>query len=66
MASELFIMSLFPKEAHLFLPAAKLTGRTEADLGRSMLLPAMESTLAGKKAEDVEFEKKLLAEEEVF
>lgn len=48
MGTNLFTMRLLPDEERLFSSVAKLTGRTKADLVRSIMFPALESMLADK------------------
>ena len=46
MASTLFTMRLLPEEEHLLAAASKLTGRSQSDLVRSILVPALEKLIA--------------------
>ena len=48
MSSGLFTMRLLPEEEHLFSMASSVTGRSKADLVRSIVFPALESLVADK------------------
>ena len=48
MSSGLFTMRLLPEEEHLFSIASSVTGRSKADLVRSIVFPALESLVAEK------------------